>query len=294
VELYEMEKPIYTQIEEYLDYCRARQFTEQTMDTKSRVLLKFAELGIIDDMQKLTNKDINKWMAMQSSGAATGNKVSGRTINSRLNHIVAFIKYLRDMDYDISIKTRLIEPAKEKPPRRNWFTREQVERVLENAEPMTRLLISLTFDSGLRATELKNLRLRNISCREMNIIGKGNKAGTVFMTPRTREWMDEWIAWKGITDYLWPSPAYDDGRPYSIDELRYKMRREFEKVGLEGFYLHALRHSFATDIQIRGASISQAQRLLRHSNSVTTEVYLHALDSGMMDVYDQLKLGVTT
>lgn len=289
-----MEKPIYTQIEEYLDYCRARQFTEQTMDTKSRVLLKFAELGIIDDMQKLTNKDINKWMAMQSSGAATGNKVSGRTINSRLNHIVAFIKYLRDMDYDISIKTRLIEPAKEKPPRRNWFTREQVERVLENAEPMTRLLISLTFDSGLRATELKNLRLRNISCREMNIIGKGNKAGTVFMTPRTREWMDEWIAWKGITDYLWPSPAYDDGRPYSIDELRYKMRREFEKVGLEGFYLHALRHSFATDIQIRGASISQAQRLLRHSNSVTTEVYLHALDSGMMDVYDQLKLGVTT
>lgn len=289
-----MEKPIYTQIEEYLDYCRARQFTEQTMDTKSRVLLKFAELGIIDDMQKLTNKDINKWMAMQSSGAATGNKVSGRTINSRLNHIVAFIKYLRDMDYDISIKTRLIEPAKEKPPRRNWFTREQVERVLENAEPMTRLLISLTFDSGLRATELKNLRLRNISCREMNIIGKGNKAGTVFMTPRTREWMDEWIAWKGITDYLWPSSAYDDGRPYSIDELRYKMRREFEKVGLEGFYLHALRHSFATDIQIRGASISQAQRLLRHSNSVTTEVYLHALDSGMMDVYDQLKLGVTT
>nr|DAF69269.1 MAG TPA: SITE SPECIFIC RECOMBINASE XERD [Caudoviricetes sp.] len=286
-----MEKPIYAQIEEYLDYCRARQFTEQTMDTKSRVLIKFAELRIVDDMQKLTNKDINKWMAMQSSGAATGNKVSGRTINSRLNHIVAFIKYLRDMDYDISIKTRLIEPAKEKPPRRNWFTREQVERVLENAEPMTRLLISLAFDSGLRATELKNLRLRNISGREMNIIGKGNKAGTVFMTPRTRGWMDEWIAWKGITDYLWPSQAYTDGRPYSIDELRYKMRREFEKAGLEGFYLHALRHSFATDIQIRGASISQAQRLLRHSNSVTTEVYLHALDSGMMDVYDQLKLG---
>ena len=286
-----MEKPIYAQIEEYLDYCRARQFTEQTMDTKSRVLIKFAELRIVDDMQKLTNKDINKWMAMQSSGAATGNKVSGRTINSRLNHIVAFIKYLRAMDYDISIKTRLIEPAKEKPPRRNWFTREQVERVLENAEPMTRLLISLAFDSGLRATELKNLRLRNISGREMNIIGKGNKAGTVFMTPRTRGWMDEWIAWKGITDYLWPSQAYTDGRPYSIDELRYKMRREFEKAGLEGFYLHALRHSFATDIQIRGASISQAQRLLRHSNSVTTEVYLHALDSGMMDVYDQLKLG---
>lgn len=288
-----MEKPIYTQIEEYLDYCRARQFTKQTMDTKTRVLTKFAELGLVDDMQKLTNKDINKWMAMQSSGAATGNKISGRTINGRLNHIVAFIKYLRDMDYDISVKTRLIEPAKEKPPRRSWFTREQVERVLENAKPMEKLLISLTFDSGLRATELRNLRLKNINGREMNIVGKGNKAGTVFMTPRTKLWMNEWINNKGITDYLWPSPAYDDGRPYSIDELRYRMRREFERVGIEGFYLHAMRHSFATDIQTRGASISQAQRLLRHSNSATTEVYLHALDNGMIGVYDQLKLGHT-
>lgn len=288
-----MEKPIYAQIEEYLDYCRARQFTKQTMDTKTRVLTKFAELGLVDDMQKLTNKDINKWMAMQSSGAATGNKISGRTINGRLNHIVAFIKYLRDMDYDISVKTRLIEPAKEKPPRRSWFTREQVERVLENAKPMEKLLISLTFDSGLRATELRNLRLKNINGREMNIVGKGNKAGTVFMTPRTKLWMNEWINNKGITDYLWPSPAYDDGRPYSIDELRYRMRREFERVGIEGFYLHAMRHSFATDIQTRGASISQAQRLLRHSNSATTEVYLHALDNGMIGVYDQLKLGHT-
>ena len=223
-----MNKPIYEQIEEYLNYCRARQFTEQTMDTKVRVLNKFAELEIVDDMQKLTNRDINRWMAMQSSGAATGNVVSGRTINSRLSHIIAFLKYLRDMDYDISVKIRLIEPAKEKPPRRNWFTRDQVEKVIENAEPMTRLLIS---------------------------------------------------------------PAYDDGRPYSIDELRYKMRREFEKVGIDGFYLHALRHSFATDIQKRGASISQAQRLLRHSNSATTEVYLHALDSGMINVYDRLKIG---
>ncbi len=288
-----MEKPIYAQIEEYLDYCRARQFTKQTMDTKTRVLTKFAELELVNDMQELTNRDINKWMSMQSSGAATGNKISGRTINGRLNHIVAFIKYLRDMDYDISVKTRLIEPAKEKPPRRSWFTREQVERVLENAKPMEKLLISLTFDSGLRATELRNLRLKNINGREMNIVGKGNKAGTVFMTPRTKLWMNEWINNKGITDYLWPSPAYDDGRPYSIDELRYRMRREFERAGIEGFYLHAMRHSFATDIQTRGASISQAQRLLRHSNSATTEVYLHALDNGMIGVYDQLKLGHT-
>ena len=283
------EKFIYGQIEEYLDYCRARQMTQQTMETKTRVLSKFAELGLVDDMTKCTNQIINRWIAMQSSGEATGNKISGRTINCRMAHIIAFAKYLRDMDYEIPLKIRLIEQVKEQPPRRNWFTREQVEAAMDGARPMARLLIAITFDSGLRATELRNLRVKNINGREIRIIGKGGKEGSVFITQPTRELLDDWIEINNITEYLWPSPAYDDGRPYSIDELRYIMRREFKRAGIDGFYLHALRHSFATDIQKRGASISQAQKLLRHSNSATTEIYLHAFDNGMMSVYDQLK-----
>lgn len=284
-----MEKPIYNQIEEYLNYCNARQMTQQTMDTKTRVLYKFAELNLIDDMSNCTNQVINKWMSMQSSGEATGNKISGRTINCRMAHIIAFAKYLRDMDYAIPLKLRLIEPVREMPPRRKWFTREQVEMAMEGARPLARLLIAITFDSGLRASELRNLKLENINNREIRLIGKGNKEGVVFITTETKELLDEWIDQRNITSYLWPSPAYDDGRPYSIDELRYMMRREFERVGIDGFYLHAMRHSFATDIQNRGASISQAQKLLRHSNSTTTEIYLHALDSGMISVYDKLK-----
>lgn len=283
------EKPIYGQIEEYLDYCRARQMTQQTMETKTRVLSKFAELGLVDDMTKCTNQIINRWIAMQSSGEATGNKISGRTINCRMAHIIAFAKYLRDMDYEIPLKIRLIEQVKEQPPRRNWFTREQVEAAMDGARPMARLLIAITFDSGLRATELRNLRVKNINGREIRIIGKGGKEGSVFITQQTKELLEDWIEMNNITEYLWPSPAYDDGRPYSIDELRYIMRREFKRAGIDGFYLHALRHSFATDIQKRGASISQAQKLLRHSNSATTEIYLHAFDNGMMSVYDQLK-----
>lgn len=283
------EKPIYGQIEEYLDYCRARQMTQQTMETKTRVLSKFAELGLVDDMTKCTNQIINKWIAMQSSGEATGNKISGRTINCRMAHIIAFAKYLRDMDYEVPLKIRLIEQVKEQPPRRNWFTREQVEAAMDGARPMARLLIAITFDSGLRATELRNLRVKNINGREIRIIGKGGKEGSVFITQQTKELLEDWIEINNITEYLWPSPAYDDGRPYSIDELRYIMRREFKRAGIDGFYLHALRHSFATDIQKRGASISQAQKLLRHSNSATTEIYLHAFDNGMMSVYDQLK-----
>lgn len=283
------EKPIYKQVGEYLDYCYARQMTEQTMTKKVYTLQKFIGLGLVDDMTDCTNQVINRWIAMQSSGAATGNRVSGRTINGRLDHIVAFAKYLRDMGYTIPITFRLIEKVREEPPRRTWFTKSQVEAAMDGARPMAKLLIALTFDSGIRATELRNLRLSNINGRRIDIIGKGRKAGTLFITERTRRLMDDWIKSQGITGCLWPSPAHDDGRPYSVDQLRCLMRKEFERAGIPGFYLHAMRHSFATDLQLSGASDSQAQKLMRHSNIATTQIYLHAFDNGMMSVYDQLK-----
>lgn len=285
-------RPIDKQVAEYLNYCKnVRRMTDQTMQSKVHILETFAKLGLVRDMQEFDNRIAHKWIEMQLSGEITGTKVSGRTVNIRMAHMIVFCKYLRDMDYRMKLKIALIEKVEEDPPRRRWFTREQIELVLEHATQMERLLISLLFDSGLRAFELQNLKLENISGRHMKFIGKGRKAGNAWMTERTREWMDEWIWDKDINNYLWPSPLYKDGRPYSIDELRYICRMAFERVGIEGFYLHAMRHSFATDIQKNGATLDESKELLRHSNSSTTEIYLHGLDNKMDSVYDRLKNG---
>lgn len=285
-------RPIDDQVEEYLDYCQnVRRFTEQTMRSKSYILHEFAKLGFVDDMQDLTNRDLHKWVAMQLDGTITGNKVGGRTVNTRMSHMIAFCKWLRDMDYRIGVKIALIEKVEEDPPRRHFFTRKEIERVKRHATLMEKILVSITFDSGLRAFELQNLRLENINGRHMKIIGKGRKEGDLYMTESTRLLLDRWIEEKNITDYLWPSPMYRDGRPYSIDELRFIMRKAFKRVGLKGFYLHAMRHSFATDLQENGARLDESQKLLRHSSSKTTEIYLHGLDGKLDQIYDRIKGG---
>lgn len=285
-------KPIDDQVEEYLDYCQnVRRFTEQTMKSKSYILHEFAKLRMVDDMQDLTNRDLHKWVAMQLDGTITGNKVGGRTVNTRMSHMIAFCKWLRDMDYRIQVKIALIEKAEEDPPRRHFFTRKEIERVKRRATLMEKLLVSITFDSGLRAFELQNLRLENINGRHMKIIGKGRKEGDLYMTEETRKLLDQWIEEKDITNYLWPSPMYRDGRPYSIDELRCIMRKAFLRVELKGFYLHAMRHSFATDLQENGARLDESQKLLRHSSSKTTEIYLHGLDGKLDQIYDRIKGG---
>lgn len=301
-------KPIDSQVEEYLNYCKnVRRMTDQTMRSKAYILESLAKLRIVDDMIDFDNRIAHRWVQMQLDGTLSGNKVGGRTVNTRMSHVVAFCKWLRDMDYPIKLKIALIEKAEEDPPRRSWFTREQVEAVLETANEMERVLVSLLFDSGLRAFELQNLRLENINGRHMRFVGKGRKQGDAWMTDRTRGWLDDWIYGENIIDYLWPSPIYRDGRPYSTDQLRYIMARAFKRASrraqlrgntqlaekLKEFYPHAMRHSFATDIQENGATLDESKELLRHTNSSTTEIYLHGLDSKMDSVYDRLK-GVTS
>lgn len=280
-------KPIDNQVEEYLNYCLYnRRMTEQTMRSKEYILRKFARQRHVDDMQHFTNKHFNSWVEYQLK---TG--VSGRTVNTRASHIIAFVKWLKDMDYAVQLRISLIHKVKEDPPRRNFFTREQIEMAKKRAFEMEWLLISIMFDSGLRLSELTNLRLENIRGREVRIVGKGRKARQTFITEPTRVRIDRWVTRNNIDDYLWPSPLYRDRRPYSTDEIRYIMSKPFDRAGLEGFYPHAIRHSFGTDLQRNEAPLMAIQSLLGHSSVATTEKYLHGLDNRLEDTYDKYKSG---
>jgi len=278
-------KPIDKQVEEYLNYCLYnRRMTEQTMRSKEYILNKFAQQRHVDDMQKFTNKHFNAWVEYQLRSG-----VSGRTVNTRASHIIALVKWLKDMDYSMQLRISLIHKVKEDPPRRNFFTREQIELAKHSASEMEKLLISIMFDSGLRLSELTNLRLENLKDREIRIVGKGRKARQTFITDPTRVLLDRWILRRNIDDYLWPSPMYKNGKPYSTDEIRYIMSKPFDRAGIEGFYPHAIRHSFGTDLQRNEAPLMAIQSLLGHSSVATTEKYLHGLDNRLEDTYDKFK-----
>lgn len=278
---------IHSQIEAYLDFCKYnRNMTRQTLSSKRAVLNQFARQVAIEDMREFTNEVFKSW---QKSLLCSGT-VAARTVNTRVNHVISLCRWLKEEGYSVPINLNRVYRLEEDPPRRKFFTRKEIVRAKNYADELSWLLISLAFDSGLRISELRNLRLSNVSDREMNIIGKGRKAGRLFMSQETRDKLDCWIDSQKINDYLWPSPKYNDGRPYSVDELRYRMKRAFDKAGLDGFYPHALRHSFGTELQINGAPIDVAQRLMRHSSMATTEKYLHGLDDcRLVEMYDKFK-----
>ena len=273
------------QIDEYLNYCEnVRRMSEQTLHGKRWICREFLKTIKIDSLSELSNKHINEWIAEQ-----TARGCSGRTINSRLVNLVAMLRYFQDMGISFpKLKLRLIIKCKEQPPRRVYYTREQIEQVLRYADHLEWLLIKLCFDCGLRISELRNLRLMNLNGRMVTFIGKGSKARESYMSKEAKTRLDDWIQRNRISDFIWVrTPGKNE--PMSVEDIRYLMRKPFYQAGFKNFYPHALRHSFATDIQKHGASLMETKEMLGHARTETTERYVHGLEGHLEYFFDKYK-----
>lgn len=278
-------KSIDKQIDEYLNYCEnVRRMSEQTLHGKRWICREFLKTIKIDSLSELSNKHINEWIAEQ-----TARGCSGRTINSRLVNLVAMLRYFQDMGASFpKLKLRLIIKCKEQPPRRVYYTREQIEQVLKYADHLEWLLIKLCFDCGLRISELRNLRLMNLNGRMVTFIGKGSKARESYMSEEARSRLDDWIQRNRISDFIWVrTPGKNE--PMSVEDIRYLMKKPFYQAGFKNFYPHALRHSFATDIQKHGASLMETKEMLGHARIETTERYVHGLEGHLEYFFDKYK-----
>ena len=278
-------KSIDKQIDEYLNYCEnIRRMSEQTLHGKRWICREFLKTIKIDSLSELSNKHINEWIAEQ-----TARGCSGRTINSRLVNLVAMLRYFQDMGISFpKLKLRLIIKCKEQPPRRVYYTREQIDQVLKYADHLEWLLIKLCFDCGLRISELRNLRLMNLNGRMVTFIGKGSKARESYMSREAKTRLDDWIQRNRISDFIWVrTPGKNE--PMSVEDIRYLMRKPFYQAGFKNFYPHALRHSFATDIQKHGASLMETKEMLGHARIETTERYVHSLEGHLEYFFDKYK-----
>ena len=69
--------------------------------------------------------------------------------------------------------------------------------------------------------------------------------------------------------------------------MRRRLREPFYAAGFTDFYPHALRHSFATHLQQRGASVAEIKEMLGHESIATTERYLHSFDGKLEQLFNK-------
>lgn len=270
-----MKNLIEKQCEEYFYFCEAvKGQSPTTMRSKRYNINRFIKFSGVKSLEEITNKQINDWMA-----SMTERGISGRSVNDAMMPLVAMLRWQKDMGATLpNVRLGLIVKRKELPPRQVYFPREKVDEVLKYADQAEWLMIKLCFECGLRVTELASIQLADIEGKKIQIVGKGGYKRFVFIDDEMENRLKYWIKRTGAKKYLWPTSLHGQETPMNSFHVRRRMKLPFERAGINNFYPHALRHSFATDLQRNGASIGEIKIALGHKHEGTTERYMHNLD----------------
>ena len=145
-----------------------------------------------------------------------------------------------------------------------------------------RAIIEMLYGSGLRVSELVNLRLSDIYRQEgfMRIIGKGSKQRLVPISPVADQWLQYWLEDRSKLDI---KPEYSDivflnryGRQLTRAMIFTIIKTLAKQADIhKNISPHTLRHSFATHLLQNGADLRIIQQLLGHEDITTTEIYTH-------------------
>ena len=291
-----MDKIIEKQIGDYLWWCeKVRGMSPVTVATKRNVMMRFARVTEIGGVEKLTNEAFNDFVEYEIQRGA-----SARSVNMYNSVVVAMVRYYREMGMKVPVNLSLVMKLKETRTERKYYTAEEVEQVIEVArsvgDEVSALQIKLLFETGMRIAELTWLKVSDFDeasgCR-VRFVGKGRRLREVYLRRETYGAVMAYAARYGIPGggYLWCVGENGfvtlNGEPPVVNTVRLRLRRVFEMAGFSGFYPHALRHSFATDLQVRGASVAEIKEMIGHSSTATTERYLHGFEGRTRELWER-------
>ncbi|WP_461247624.1 tyrosine-type recombinase/integrase [Treponema sp. R6D11] len=140
-----------------------------------------------------------------------------------------------------------------------------------------RLLMILVYASGLRVSEVVNLKKENIDITRKAIIitaGKGRKDRYTILPEAVIKDLTEYYRKYNITDWIFPGAKPDEHLNIRSAQHIFKDALKAAKINKTAS-THCLRHSFATHLLESGTDIRYIQDLLGHSSLRTTERYTH-------------------
>lgn len=213
---------------------------------------------------------------------------SVRTQARLIAGIHSFYRFLLYHNYIEQDPSELLETPKKEVHLPEVLSLEEIDRMIaqidmsKSESHRNRAIIEILYGSGLRVSELVNLRLSDIYIKEgyMRITGKGSKQRLVPISPVAIEWFKYWIQDRSKLDI----------KPEAIDiAFLNRYGRQLTRAMIftiiksltraadikKTISPHTLRHSFATHLLQNGADLRIIQQLLGHESISTTEIYTH-------------------
>jgi integrase/recombinase XerD len=204
-----------------------------------------------------------------------------------LKNFLGWMARSRYIDHDPSTEVSL---PKLQEPEANNLTDAQVEAILnaaiDSSLPERNLALLSVLRHGLRAQELSNLNLGDFDGQRVKVRqAKADSKGTVPLDFDAQMWVKQYLDWRtGRGDLLDDeSPLFashsnrNQGQRMGYHAIQKLMKAISITVGFD-FHAHQFRHTFATNLVLKGMNPYHAMTLTRHKSSQTFRRYTKAAD----------------
>lgn len=257
-----------------------------TVDEKQSILARHL-IPAFGDL-RLDEIGVRQVEAYKSAVAAAG--LTNKTIN---NHLVVLQRALRlAVEYELLDHVPPFKRLHVADPEFDFFTDVEAARLVNGSagEPEWQRAIIVSLHTGIRRSELIALRWSDIDLAAGRLLvrracTRGRmgtpKNGKSREVPLSRTASLALKAQRHLRGEL--VFCQEDGRIFGDDNFRAPLRRACKTAGLREIGWHALRHTFASQLVMRGASIKEVQELLGHSDIKVTMRYAHLSPSVKRD-----------
>lgn len=279
-------------IDKFLEYLKSvKKHSDNTIISYQDDLKELASVlnnNIID----INEEDIKKYLNYLYDKSYNKN-----TISRKLSGVRSFYNYLYNHDIiKINYFTDVHNPKKIRSLP-HYLKTSEIDKVLDNTNEVTlygernKLIVELLYVTGLRVSELVNIKLKDIDKynKSIKILGKGSKERIVYYEDNCNKLLKKYLnntrrkLDKNNSEYLLLNKF---GNKLSTRMIRNILNNLTIGTSIEQIYPHMIRHTFATTMLNNGADLMTVKELLGHESINTTSIYTHVTNEQIRKVFD--------
>jgi len=285
-------------IHSFLNYLEfEKRYSKRTIESYQTDLLQFNQYCSgrgIEQLSAADSKIVRNWIVVLLEDSC-----SNRSVNRKLSTLKSFYKFLLKQGFTKVNPLNRIDSLKTRKKLPVFVTSNQINQLLDEVTfkpdfsgTRNKLIIELLYNTGIRLSELINLKEADIDSSNLTIkvLGKRNKERTIPITLPLINAIEHYrilkyqefgnaCAFLLVTDkgtYLYPKLVY-----------RITTSALNQVTTMDKRSPHVLRHTFATHLLNNGAEISAIKELLGHTSLAATQVYTHNSFEKLKKIYKQ-------
>ena len=297
-----------TLVEDFLQYLRLeRGQSDNTARTYAALLGKFvtwAQTQQLTDWRLVEFKHLTAFLQNErtrlpaDAPKESTRRLSGESVYLEIAALRAFYKFAENEKLlPLNVAENLSLPRRWKRlPKALSAT--EMEKLLRPETPATpeslcdQAILELAYASGLRLSELRNLRLEQMHLEAgfITVIGKGNKERVVPVGQPAIQALNRYLQTgrPRLTTPKTPGNVFltRRGTAFAAVTLWLRIKHRVHRAGVErNITPHMLRHSFATHLLEHGADLRVIQELLGHASIGTTQIYTHVTGNRLREIH---------